>query len=108
MTAGAPLDHARHAHAAGLCVLTLRPAGGLADGQYRNNVACRGRGTGLAVAPGGPMTAGALLDYARHAHAAGLCVLPPRQDGSKRTEGAKWEQWQKRRPDDGQLAAWFQ
>src|SRR3954465_8229163 len=53
------------------------------------------------------MTAGSLLDYARHAQAAGLCVLPPRQDGSKQPEGATWEQWQAERPDDTQLAAWY-
>jgi hypothetical protein len=48
-----------------------------------------------------------LLDYARRAHAAGLCVLPPREDGSKQPEGSTWEQWQAQRPDDMQLAAWY-
>jgi len=51
---------------------------------------------------GGAMTAGALLDYARRAHAAGLCVLPPREDGSKQPEGATWEQWASGTADDTQ------
>src|SRR5258707_2581444 len=53
------------------------------------------------------MGGASILPYARRAHAAGLCVLPPREDGSKQAEGATWEQWQAQRPGDAQLAAWY-
>lgn len=48
-----------------------------------------------------------ILDAARRAYACGLCVVPPREDGSKRPVGATWEQWQKVRPDKDQMQAWF-
>jgi hypothetical protein len=40
------------------------------------------------------------------AHAAGICVVPPREDGSKRPIG-KWEQYQKKPPEVAQLDRWY-
>src|SRR5437868_5734519 len=48
-----------------------------------------------------------LLTYALRAHEFGLCVLPPRQDGSKRPTGDAWEQWQQARPDPDLLKRWY-
>src|SRR5688572_13675065 len=40
-------------------------------------------------------------------HEAGLAVLPPRQDGSKRPIGERWQQWQAERPSIEQVQAWY-
>ena len=46
------------------------------------------------------------LAAALEAHAAGLCVIPARTDGSKAPLG-KWERWQSERPSVEQLHQWF-
>lgn len=46
-----------------------------------------------------------LLDAALAAHDAGLCVVPPREDGTKRPHG-QWKRWQTDRPDRAQVEAW--
>ena len=48
-----------------------------------------------------------LLQDALAAHNAGLCVLPPRQDGSKRPIGQSWQQWQSQRTSIEQVRAWY-
>lgn len=48
-----------------------------------------------------------LLQEALAAHEADLCVVPPRQDGSKRPIGATWQQWQSARPSEEQIRAWY-
>ena len=48
-----------------------------------------------------------LLDYALRAHAAGLCVLPPREDGSKRPIGDEWERYQQERSSEEELRGWY-
>jgi hypothetical protein len=48
-----------------------------------------------------------LLQEALAAHKADLCVVPPRQDGSKRPIGETWQQWQKRRTSIEQIRAWY-
>lgn len=50
----------------------------------------------------GPVRAEALL-----ANAAGLCALPPRQDGSKRPAFACWTEYQARRSTAAEVAAWW-
>jgi replicative DNA helicase len=57
----------------------------------------------LAAAPQAP---GSLLDDALALHAAGLCVLPAAEDGSKRP-AVDWKQYQHERPDESQLRRWF-
>lgn len=47
-----------------------------------------------------------LLDDALALHAAGLCVLPAAEDGSKRP-AVDWKQYQHERPDEAQLRRWF-
>lgn len=52
-------------------------------------------------------------DVARRAYKLGLCVVPPREDGSKMPETiivdgkASWRQWQAVRPDAEQMKAWY-
>lgn len=46
------------------------------------------------------------LDYVRAAADAGICVVPPAEDGTKRP-AANWKQFQDQRPDEPQLHAWF-
>lgn len=48
-------------------------------------------------------------DVARAAYAAGLCVVPPREDGTKAplTEGGEWKHWQSTRPTVAQLKLWY-
>ncbi len=46
-------------------------------------------------------------DVARRAHAAGLCVLPPMQDGTKRPDASRWTRYQRERPPPDQLARWY-
>lgn len=48
-----------------------------------------------------------IRDTARRAYANGLCVVPPREDGSKRPVGSSWTQWQQERPDTSQMKAWY-
>jgi hypothetical protein len=40
------------------------------------------------------------------AYDAGLCVIPPAEDGSKRPLGA-WERWQEERPSRAQMESWY-
>lgn len=40
------------------------------------------------------------------AYKAGLCVVPPREDGSKRPQG-QWEHWQTERPSAEQMRSWY-
>ncbi len=40
------------------------------------------------------------------AHAAGLCVVPPREDGSKRPIGP-WKRYMRARPTPAELDAWY-
>jgi hypothetical protein len=47
-----------------------------------------------------------LLDEALAAHAAGLAVLPPRQDGTKRPDG-QWKAAQHTRPTEAEIRAWY-
>ena len=48
-------------------------------------------------------------DMARRWRAAGACVVPPMEDGSKRPAGqyGRWEQYQTRLPTDDEFAEWF-
>jgi putative DNA primase/helicase len=41
------------------------------------------------------------------AHDAGLCVLPPRQDGSKMPDAVSWTEYQHRLPTESELRAWY-
>ncbi len=50
---------------------------------------------------------GVELDTALTAMGAGICVIPPAQDGSKRPM-AEWKKLQTERPTEPQLRAWFQ
>src|SRR4051794_35119642 len=52
------------------------------------------------------MSAPPVLTAARRAYAAGLCPVPPRQDGSKAPIEA-WKDYQEARPSPEQLRAWF-
>lgn len=47
-----------------------------------------------------------ILDIALQAHGAGLCPVPPREDGTKHPIGP-WKRYQSLRPDEGQLHAWY-
>ncbi len=51
--------------------------------------------------------AATLLESALAAHAAGLCVVPPRMDGSKRPLPEQWRSFQENRPDPDQLRRWY-
>jgi len=48
-----------------------------------------------------------LLEFAIRANEAGLCVLPPRQDGSKRPDALSWTRYQTQRPTEEREAAAF-
>src|SRR5262245_21058411 len=48
-----------------------------------------------------------LLAPALDADAAGICVIPIKQDGSKAPDLAGWTVYQQRRPTRQQLEAWF-
>lgn len=48
----------------------------------------------------------AILDAALSAHDAGLCVLPPREDGSKRPM-SEWKQYQTKRPAEATIRSWY-
>ena len=47
-----------------------------------------------------------VIDAARLAYAAGLCVVPPAEDGSKRPLGA-WKDYQTTRPTADTMRAWY-
>lgn len=47
------------------------------------------------------------LEIALSAHAAGLCVVPPRMDGSKAPLPRTWKTFQQARPDPDQLRRWY-
>lgn len=47
-----------------------------------------------------------VFDTALLAHTSGLCVVPPRQDGSKAPVGT-WKQYQAHRPDEHQIQNWY-
>lgn len=48
----------------------------------------------------------AVSDAARAAHAAGLCVIPAKEDGSKRPDGT-WKRYQTERPTEAQIEHWY-
>jgi putative DNA primase/helicase len=49
----------------------------------------------------------AVREAALAAHRAGLCVLPPKQDGSKRPDSASWTQYQSRFPTEAEFDRWY-
>jgi RecA-superfamily ATPases implicated in signal transduction len=53
------------------------------------------------------MTASPILPDALAAHAAGLCVLPPTEDGSKAPFGDKWKKFQTTRSTEAEVQAWY-
>ena len=50
-----------------------------------------------------------IREAALTAHALGLCVLPPREDGSKGpiAPGGTWKGFQHHRPTEAELAGWY-
>src|SRR5687767_9565241 len=52
------------------------------------------------------MMAGAVADAARDALAAGLSVVPPAEDGTKRPL-TEWKLYQSEHPSAGKLASWY-
>lgn len=50
-----------------------------------------------------------IREVARAAHRAGLCVVPPHEDGTKAplTEGGEWKQWQIERPSGALVKDWY-
>ena len=44
---------------------------------------------------------------ARAALGAGLCVLPPKEDGSKRPDVASWTAYQRERPTEADMLRWY-
>ena len=62
----------------------------------------------LLNAPGGELpVANAILEAARAGHAAGLCVVPVAEDGTKRPGCGSWDRWQTERPSQEQMRSWF-
>jgi Protein of unknown function (DUF3987)/Bifunctional DNA primase/polymerase, N-terminal len=55
---------------------------------------------------GGGVTA-PVLEAALEAHAVGLCVLPPTQDGTKRPNVSSWTQYQQRRATEPEIRDWY-
>ena len=49
----------------------------------------------------------AILEATRAAHAAGLCVIPPAEDGTKRPGCGAWVRYQGTRPTQDEMHAWF-
>ena len=47
------------------------------------------------------------LDAALAAHGAGLCVLPPREDGSKAPDSRSWTKYQLGRSTEAEIRAWY-
>jgi len=48
-----------------------------------------------------------MLDHARRYHEAGLAVMPPKQDGSKRPYPGSWTEYQQRTPTPSELRGWY-
>jgi putative DNA primase/helicase len=48
-----------------------------------------------------------VYDVGRAAHAAGICVIPPKQDGSKAPDAVSWTIYQQQRPTLSDLAGWY-
>ena len=48
------------------------------------------------------------LDQALAAHAAGLCVVPPAHDGSKRPDVTSWSEYQHRLSTHSEIERWYQ
>jgi hypothetical protein len=48
-----------------------------------------------------------MLEHALRAHRAGLRVLPPEQDGSKKPIGGSWKHAQTEMPSEDQVVAWY-
>ncbi len=46
-------------------------------------------------------------EVARAAQAAGICVLPPKQDGSKAPDALSWTEYQRRLPTDVEVTRWY-
>lgn len=53
------------------------------------------------------MTTQDALAAALNAYTAGLCVVPPREDGTK-APLERWKRYQSERPDETQIRAWYQ
>jgi bifunctional DNA primase/polymerase-like protein len=53
------------------------------------------------------VTTSEALTAALQAHGAGLCVVPPREDGSKAPLG-QWKRYQAVRPDETLIRAWYE
>src|SRR5215207_3314505 len=49
----------------------------------------------------------AVYDAARAAHAAGLCVLPPREDGTKAPDAESWTRYQTTAASRAEIEAWY-
>lgn len=47
-----------------------------------------------------------MLEAARAAYGAGICVVPPAQDGTKMPAGT-WKEWQSTRPSPEQMRSWY-
>ena len=47
-----------------------------------------------------------ILDVAIRAHRAGLCVLPPNEDGSKAPAG-RWAEYQRRKSTEEEIRDWY-
>jgi hypothetical protein len=47
------------------------------------------------------------LQVALRAHAAGISVIPPEQDGTKRPLGSSWKRWEQERPSEAQIRKWY-
>lgn len=48
-----------------------------------------------------------VIETARAAYRAGLCVVPPKQDGSKCPAVSTWTAFQKERPSNAQMRTWY-
>jgi hypothetical protein len=48
-----------------------------------------------------------IIDTALLAVAQGLCVVPPREDGTKAPDAPSWKEFQTRRPSRDELNAWY-
>jgi hypothetical protein len=52
-------------------------------------------------------TSSDLVTQAHAAHAAGLCVLPPKEDGSKQPDAASWTPYQRDRSTREEIERWY-
>jgi P4 family phage/plasmid primase-like protien len=51
-----------------------------------------------------------ILEAAREANAAGVCIIPPAEDGTKRpmpNAKGQWEKYKTERPNNGELRRWY-